>query len=183
MRKRMKQLSCILLAMMLCISMSVPTMAASAKYNRAVASYRQLINQSGGEYKVIDLDGNGIPELVVYNKSKWANEVYTYNASTGKKKCLKSIGVGKSYSARAQYSKSKHQVAFFTANTGGSTEYGYTIKGQKGTKSLEAEYLNGRFGRFDPAYRAGYKINGTRVSYATYQKKLSSALKGFASIG
>lgn len=180
MRKRMKQLCSILLAMMLCISMSVPTMAASAKYNAAVASYRQLINQSSGRYKVIDLDRNGIPELIVYNSSKWANEVYTYNAGTGKKKRLKSVQVGKSYNARAQYSKRKHQVAFYTSNTGGSTTYVYTVKGLKATKSLEAEYLNGRYGRFDPAYRMGFKINGNRVSQSTYNKKINAALKGFS---
>lgn len=180
MRKRMKQVCCILLAVMLCISMSVPTMAASAKYNAAVASYRQLINQSSGRYKVIDLDGNGVPELIVYNSSRWANQVYTYNTSTGKKKCLKTVPVGKSYNARAQYSKSKHQVAFYTSNTGGNTIYIYTVKGLKVTKSLEAEYLNGRYGRFDSAYRMGYKINGKRVSLSIYNKKVTAALKGFS---
>lgn len=183
MRKKMKQICCILLSLIMCFGMSTPTMAASSKYKAAVASYRQLIGQSGGDYKIVDLDGNGVPELVVYNSSKWANEVYTYNVNTGKKKCLKSVGVGKGYNMRAQYFKKKHQVALPTANTGGNSLYIYKIKGQSATKSLEAEYLNGRYGRFDPAYRQGYKINGKRVSYATYKKKVSSALKGFTSIG
>lgn len=119
----------------------------------------------------------------MYNKSNWANEVYTYSTSTGRKKCLKSVGVGKGYNMRAQYSKKKHQVALPNANTGGNVLYIYTVKGQKVTKSLEAEYLNGRYGRFDSAYRQGYKINGTRVSLATYNRKVSNALKGFKSIG
>ena len=44
--------------------MPIPTVAASSKYKTAVASYRQLIWQSGGDYKIVDLDGNGVPELV-----------------------------------------------------------------------------------------------------------------------
>ena len=67
MRKKMKQICCILLSLIMCLGMSIPTMAASSKYKAAVASYRQLIWQSGGDYKIIDFDGNGVPELVVYN--------------------------------------------------------------------------------------------------------------------
>lgn len=180
MRKEIRKLCCVILTFVMCFGMTIPTMAASSTYNAAVSSYRSFVRTAGEAYQIVDLDGNGIPELVVYNKS--CNEVYTYNPKTGRMKCLKSLSVGKGYNLRAKYSRSKHQVVLTTANTGGNTVYIYRIKGQRAIKVLEAEYLNGKFGRFDPAYRQGYKINGKRVSTATYNKKVTSYIKGFSSI-
>lgn len=183
MKKKLKKLCCILVVFVLCFSIPVPVMAASAKYNAAVSCYKKYIGKNSGTYRIIDLDSNGIPELVMHNKSNYCNEVFTYNTSTRKMKCLKSIGMGKGYNMRVQYSKGKHQVVLPTASTGGSIIYIYTVKGQKISKVLEAEYINGRFERFGSEYRLGYKINGKRVSLSTYNKKLAAATKGFQSLG
>jgi len=63
MRKKMKKISCIILAIFLCFTTTVPTMAASSVYNAAVASYMNYMKGKSGYYKIIDVDGNGIPEL------------------------------------------------------------------------------------------------------------------------
>ena len=59
-KKKAKQLCCILLAAMLCIGMTVPVMAASSKYNAAVSSYKKYMRGKRGSYKIVDVDGNGI---------------------------------------------------------------------------------------------------------------------------
>ena len=68
-KKKAKQLCCILLAAMLCMGMTVPVMAASSKYNAAVSSYKKYMRGKRGSYKVVDVDGNGIPELLMHNSS------------------------------------------------------------------------------------------------------------------
>ena len=44
MKTKMKKLLCVLLAAVLCLGMSVPTMAASSKYKAAVKAYRKYEN-------------------------------------------------------------------------------------------------------------------------------------------
>lgn len=63
-KKKAKQLCCILLTAILCIGMTLPVMAASSKYNAAVSSYKKYMKGKRGSYKIVDVDGNGIPELL-----------------------------------------------------------------------------------------------------------------------
>ena len=74
-KKKAKQLCCILLAAILCMGMTVSVMAASSKYNAAVSSYKKYMRGKRGSYKIVDVDGNGIPELLMHNSSAGINEV------------------------------------------------------------------------------------------------------------
>lgn len=67
MGKKIKRLSCILLAIVMCMGMTVPAMAASSKYNAAVASYKRYMRGKCGSYLIVDIDGNGVPELLFHN--------------------------------------------------------------------------------------------------------------------
>ena len=56
MKKKVKQLCCILLAVILCMGMTVPAMAASSRYyNAAVSSYKKYVKGKRGSYKIVDM--------------------------------------------------------------------------------------------------------------------------------
>ena len=78
MLKKVKRVCCVLLAVVLCMGMTVPTMAASSKYKAAVASYKRYMRGKSGSYLITDIDGNGIPELI-FHESYYRNELRTYN--------------------------------------------------------------------------------------------------------
>ena len=48
MGKKIKRLCCVLLAVVMCMGMTVPAMAASSKYNAAVASYKRYMRGKSG---------------------------------------------------------------------------------------------------------------------------------------
>ena len=123
MKKKVKQLCCILLAVILCMGMTVPAMAASSRYyNAAVSSYKKYVKGKRGSYKIVDIDGNGIPELLMHNSSAGINEIRTYNPKTRKNVRAASVGYGKGYNFPIKYSRTCHTVMLCNANTGG-TEY------------------------------------------------------------
>ena len=169
-KKKAKQLCCILLAAILCIGMTVPVMAASSKYNAAVSSYKKYMRGKRGSYKIVDVDGNGIPELLMHNSSAGINEVRTYNPKTRKNVRVGSIGYGKGYNLPIKYSRSCHTVMVCNANTGGSEYYIYKIKGTKATRVVRAERFNGKF-------KSGYAINGRKVGYSTYNRTINRYMK------
>ena len=74
MRKKVKELCCVLLAVMLCIGMSVPAMAASSKYNAAIASYKRYMRGKNGSYRIKDID-------LTTAITNWMQAQYSYQAS------------------------------------------------------------------------------------------------------
>ena len=62
MKKKVKQLCCILLAVILCMGMTVPAMAASSRYyNAAISSYKKYVKGKRGSYKIVE--GIGVRDL------------------------------------------------------------------------------------------------------------------------
>ena len=89
MKKKMKQLCCILTAVILCLSMLTPAYAASSKYNTAVKKYRKYMNGVNSPnkcYKIVDIDGSGVPGLLFH--TWFDNRVCTYNPKTKRVVCL-----------------------------------------------------------------------------------------------
>lgn len=107
MRKKMKKISCIILAIFLCFTTTVPTMAASSVYNAAVASYMNYMKGKSGYYKIIDVDGNGIPELLMNNRTQGYcyNEIRTYNPRTRRNMNVAVIGYGKDIICRLEFQR------------------------------------------------------------------------------
>ena len=166
MKKKVKQLCCILLAVILCMGMTVPAMAASSRYyNAAVSSYKKYVKGKRGSYKIVDIDGNGIPELLMHNSSAGINEIRTYNPKTRKNVRAASVGYGKGYNFPIKYSRTCHTVMLCNANTGGTEYCIYRVRGTKATRIVKAERFNGRF-------QKGYKVNGKRVSGSTYSRSV-----------
>ena len=176
MKKRAKQLCCILLTVILCTGMTVPAMAASSRYyNAAVSSYRNYMRGKRGSYRIVDVDGNGIPELLMHNSSAGINEVRTYNPRTRRNVCVGSIGYGKGYNLPIKYSRKCHTVMVCNANTGGNIYYIYKINGTKATRVVKAERFNGKFQR-------GYRINGRKVSGTTYNRTVNNYMKNASTV-
>lgn len=167
MKKIMRKYFSITLVVLLCILNATSAMAASSRYSRAVASYQRYMRMQNGRYRIVDIDGNGIPELLAHT---WRNEVYTYNPKTGKMVCVGAIAYGKGYNMPIVYSKTSHTVMISSYNTGGSVREIYKINGVKFRRLVEAEAFNGKFDN-------GYKVNGKRVSQYTYNKSISRYMK------
>lgn len=170
MLKKVKKVCCVLLAMVLCMGMTVPTMAASSKYKAAVASYKHYMRGKSGSYLITDIDGNGIPELI-FHESYYRNELRTYNPKTRKSVRLGAIHMGKGYNMSAKFSKRCHTVLLPSASTGGSTEVIYKVSGTKARKICKIESRNNKFGK------PGWYINGKRVSNSTYKKTMKKYMK------
>ena len=171
MKKKMKQLCCILTAVILCLSMLTPVYAASSKYNTAVKKYRKYMNSENSSnkcYKIVDIDGNGVPELLFHT---WTdNRVCTYNPKTKRVVCLGIIGCGKGYYLPIAYSRKTHCVMISNANTGGNIKEIYKINGTKAKLVVRAEAFNGKFD-------SGYKVNGKKVRKSTYNKMIKKYMK------
>lgn len=142
-------------------------------------SYKTLANKKYWRYidglwncktKIVDVDKNGIPELLIKDNDNWKVVAYTYNPSTSKMVKLKSLQFGKGGLLR--YNVKNHYLSFVTADTGGYREYMYKLSGSKLKKVRTIEWCNGRF------EKQGYKIKKKRISTAKYKKYL----KGFKTI-
>lgn len=177
MKKKLRKLFCVVLAVMLCMGTAAPVMAASGDQAIAIAKYKAYLKKNKGWYSMIDIDGNGIPELIIHNRTKMRNELYTYSPSAKRTVCLKYMGWGKDW-MKPKYSRTLHTVLFPISDTGGYKWYAYQVSGTKAKLVLRTEYINGRHARLGSKYKKGYKVNGKRVSKATYSAKMATVAAG-----
>ncbi len=181
--KKSKRIVCVLLSFVLCLSMTSPAMAATAKYTKASNAYKARIKKLENNpmtpttYDIVDIDGNGVPEFLV--SGPWDNYVYTYNVSKNKIVLLKKLSLGKAYGNGVTYSKTKKMFTVFTANTGGYTKIFYKVNGSKATKYATYEYINNRH---SSTGKAQYLIKGKKYSKSSYTKKLKNLEKKFKNL-
>lgn len=172
-----KRISLFFLVMVLVFTNTMPVMAASAKYTAAAKAYKKYMSKrSVYGSKIVDVDKNGIPELLMQcnYKGKWYYTLCTYDKRTKKVAVLKKVMAGKDYPAAFRYNVSKKQVYFCQESTGGSKEIIVKVKGKK--VSTVATYQSKR--KY-PGFSYTYKRNGKKVSQKTWSKKRKAALKGF----
>ncbi|MDO4299270.1 MAG: hypothetical protein Q4C59_12480 [Lachnospiraceae bacterium] len=184
--KKFKRMVCILLTMLLCFAGTVPAAAVTANYTRASKAYKAWLKKmtSGQynslEYDIVDLDGNGIPELMAsgYSKEGPYSYVYTYDAKKGKMVRLKKLGLGRIMGSGITYKKSKKMFIIMSSDTARSRIWFYKVKGTKITKAAVYEF------RSLTQYPKGpnYLINNKKCSQSTYTKKIKNAQKGFRSL-
>lgn len=173
-----------MLTLILCISCSVPAMAATAKYKQASKAYQTWLRKntrSGAlSYDIIDLDGNGIPELLVSghesNYTACTSYIFTFDIKKNKMVKLKSCVLGKAHGNQVYYNTKSQMFTLSTANTGGSTLWFYKWNGKKITKVATYDYSNSKFTN---SRTPEYKINGKKYSQSTFSSKLNNALRGF----
>lgn len=184
MKKRMVSLFLlVVLSVGLIAGTAAPAQAASAA-TKAKQKYKSYVTKKNGSYRMascIDIDGNGIPELLYQDWSTTStsgkNYVYTYNKSTKKMIKLASLDSGKGGSSYAPYyNKKKHMVALPFFTTGDGKYVFYKVSGTKMTKDstyYAKRYYAGRTNKWK------YTINGKKVSQSAYNKKLKAKLKGY----
>ena len=102
----------------------------------AKAAYRKKLNHydTTYKYKIIDIDKNGIPELLVANYFDPA--VFTYNKKTGK---VKRLASGFSFD-RIYYNTKKHMVVVVNHGSGWTWYKFYKVSGLKAKKKDVYKY-------------------------------------------
>lgn len=137
----------------------------------ATEKYKNYVkNLWNCKYKIIDVDKNGIPELLIKDNDNYKVIAYTYNSKSNKMVKIKSLSFGKG--GMLKYNTKSHCLSFVTADTGGFREYIYKLSGTRLKAVRTITYNNGKFGK------QGYKIKKKKISSAKYKKYL----KGFKSI-
>ena len=168
MKKIILTISSLCMIYLLCLPV---TAFAKTNAENATDAYNTFIgNHSLASAVIVDLDNNKIPELLCFDKDTWKSSVYSYSPSKNKMVRLCSIDSGKGYGS--YYNVKKHHVALFSCTTGGSIYKVYKIKGTKAIK--KATYTSTR--KY-PSFDYTYKKNKKKLSYAKWNKQVSSIAK------
>lgn len=172
-----KRISLFFLVLVLIFSNTMPVMAATKTYKAAEQAYKKYLKKKSVHgSKIVDVDKNGVPELLTECRvnGRWYYMLCTYNKKTKKVVVLKKVMVGKDFPESFRYNVSKKQVYFNQSSTGGAKE---TIVKVKGTKISTVKTFQSI--RKYPGFSYTYKVNGKKVSYNTWKKKRAAATKGF----
>lgn len=174
-----KKLCALFLIFVLVFTCTMPAAAATSTYKAAVTAYgKYMKGKSVGEKKIVDVDKNGVPELLMdakFNKTQ-CFALCTYNKKTKKVVLLKKVPVGKYYPDCLKYNTSKKQVYFNQSSTGGAKETIVRVKGTKISTVTTFQSL-----RNYPGFTYTYKVKGKKVGNSTWSKARNSAMKGFKS--
>lgn len=178
MKKTLKRMLCLMMVLVMCLSIQIPTSAATAKWTAAQKTYEKYMSLKRGSYSIRDLDGNGMPELIFTLTDTNASYVYTYNYSTRKmvRIIAMNLGTGSNRSHRAAFSASKHMVCLYNSSYGYEQYRFYQISGTRATLKYKYETkMTKRFG-----YGAdGYFLNGRKYTKAAVERSLNNLLRSF----
>ena len=184
MKKKILQI----LGITLCMALIFPVhvQAANKKSSEAKVCYTKFIKKKKaaydaeygeygaweGNYKIVDINGDKIPELLVVGLNG-KSYIYTYKTQKNKMKKLKSQELLQMDSLRPRlyYSAQKHKVLLMSANPSSMTFVTYKYKGKKIKK--ESTLVN----VFGKNYRRGYVYNGKYISSKLGKKKVNKILK------
>lgn len=171
--------------MIVCVFTSVFTVsstvveAKSKKYNLAVKKYKKYLKNKNGTYEIVDIDKNGIPELLFHNDSTADHYVFTYDRKDKKMIKIRQQVSGKAYYMPVMYNAKKHQVNFRSGATQAYTgDIIYKISGKKAKKVIKFESYCEKNWKKNTSHMV-YLINGKKKNYKTYNKKYKKYLKGF----
>lgn len=171
--------------MIVCVFTSVFTVsstvveAKSKKYNLAVKKYKKYLKNKNGTYEIVDIDKNGIPELLFHNDSTADHYVFTYDRKNKKMIKIRQQVSGKAYYMPVMYNAKKHQVNFRSGATQAYTgDIIYKISGKKAKKVIKFESYCEKNWQKHTSHMV-YLINGKKKNYKTYNKKYKKYLKGF----
>ena len=176
MKKYKKILFCVVAALVLCIT-SVNFSEASVKTDQknAIKAYRSLVQDGSCYYKIVDINGDNVKDLLLMEKQSEYNEggyykVYTYR--NGKLKCLKKLAYGRG--GNLYYNTKKHMVIMVIGLLGGRETYVYTAQKNslKKISKFTIDYEATSTGK-----KTIYRINGKKVSKSKYIKTLSTLEK------
>ena len=134
--------------------------------------YGQRIAFFEGRYKVIDIDRNGVPELMYnYHGNKM---LFTYNKRTRKVVRVKYMASQSQYNAPMYYnSKKKMFVMVSSDNYGNQTYRFFKLSGTKVSNKGTCSCTNNAYGR------TVYRVKGKIVTRSKYNRQVKIMLKGY----
>ena len=139
MKKYKKILFGVMAALVLCVT-SVNFSEASVKTDQknAIKAYRSLVQDGSCYYKIVDINGDNVKDLLLMDKSYEYAEVGYYKVYTyrnGKLKCLKKFDYCRG--GNLYYNTKKHMVIMVRGLFGGRETYVYTAQKNSLKKSIE----------------------------------------------
>lgn len=175
MKKYKKILFCVVAALVLCIT-SVNFSEASVKTDQknAIKAYRSLVQDGSCYYKIVDINGDNVKDLLLMDKYRTDEgayyKVYTYR--NNKLKCLKKFDYCRD--GNLYYNTKKHMVIMVRGLFGGRETYVYTAQKNslKKISKFTIDYEATSTGK-----KTIYRINGKKVSKSKYIKTLSALEK------
>ena len=172
MKKISKCIFTILTVFILCIT-NVNLSHASIKQDQKYATkkYESLVKKGSGHYKIVDINGDKVKDLLWIDTSTGYYKVYTYRNK--KLKCMKKFMYARG--GDIYYNTKTHKIVMVRGQFGGSETYAYTAQktSLKYIKKYSIEY-----DRSSGKNKTIYRINNKKVSKSTYEKSLNSQIKG-----
>ncbi len=164
----------LLFPLLLCRANASKASKAKKAYKKYVSAHTlsdpYMYGMKNPDYKIVDVNGDKIPELLFVNRKDFYVEVWTFRG--GKMRCMFKEIIGKS--ASFAYKKSKHQVAVIHMHTSGCSMQIYKAKK---TKLKETKKLL----TYGDACKIGYTNNesmrGTTVYLINKKKVKKKAFK------
>lgn len=171
MKRLLKQSILVLFSAIFVVTLvSVHAEAATAA-DRAKAIYnRHILKYNIANYKIVDIDKNKVPELLVLNWQKGKSYVYTYDKKTKKMKTLASLTMGRNHGV--YYTTSKHRFIIYYGSTGDCI---YRVYQLKGTKAKKIATYTGK--RNYNTNKWTYKQNNKKISHSKWIKSLNQYTK------
>ena len=143
---------------------------AKKAYKKYVSAHTESDYYTKPDYKITDVNGDAIPELLFINRKDFNAEVWTFRG--GKMRRMFKEGFGKD--ASFAYKKSKHQVAVMHMYSSGFRMQIYKAKKTKLKKTK-------RVLEYGDAYRMGFTNNeskrGTTVYYINNKRVKKKVFK------
>jgi len=146
------------------------TVSALSKKEQAMNAYKNFLNRHTGKSAIVDLDKNGVPELV-YSEPMLYGAVYTYNVKKGKRVCLKKVRYGKD--GYIGYHKKKKMFVLCNSDTGGGRYVFFKVKKGKAIQKKKYIWVNGKH---EPQKAT---INGKTYSRDSFFSRLNKEEKGY----
>ena len=185
MKQLISKTSAMLLLICLLVS-SVNVQAAdvvvkSEKYIKAETTYKNWLNKQShsawiNRYEIADIDGNGIPELMVTGYAfDAASTVYTYDTRTSKMKKLVSAYLGRS-SNGLFYNPAKKMFYLVSSTT---ADIIYTVYKYSDGKLTKIDKYSWHVDKMSVKWKTTYKISGKKYTRAKWNSKWKKASKGY----
>lgn len=171
MKKIAKMLFGMITVFILCVT-SLNFSEASIKQDQknATKKYYALMKKGSGDYKIVDINGDKVKDLLWMDTSTGYYKVYTYRNS--KLKCLKKFDYCRG--GNIYYNTKKHMVIMVRGQFGGRETYVYSAQKTSLKKIKKFDTYHEMVGN---TRKTIYRIDNKKVSKSKYLKTLSALEK------
>ena len=141
----------------------------------ATKKYYSLVKNKEGYYKIVDINGDKIKDLLWMDRSSGNYKIYTYK--NGKLRRLANVCYAKG--GDMFYNTKSHKVAMFRGQFGGNETLVYSV-GKTSLKRIRTYDISRD--RSHTPITTDYRINNKKVSKSTYRASLKSYIRGWGAV-